>query len=265
MSKNTRTAVLLCSFGTSYKEARENSLEQIFRDIKKAFSGNMLWYQAYTSNMIIRKLAGRQEHMDTVGEALERIVSDGAERLYIVPTHMLAGIEYEKLARETEKYKNILKEIRMTPPILAEEDDCRRLVPVLQEMLAFRKDCEYVLMGHGTEASANVRYAQMNQALQEAGLHNVRIASVEAKPDIENALKELSQRPHAEKVFLHPFMVVAGDHAHNDMVGEEDSFAVKLRDAGYQVEVCIRGLGEYPRFRELYVDRLADMLDKNET
>lgn len=260
-----KTAVLICSFGTSYKEARENSLEQIFRDMKKAFPGDILWYQAYTSNMIIRKLAGGQEHMDTVGEALERIAADGAERLYVAPTHMLAGIEYEKLVRETKKHRNAFQELRMTAPILAGEEDCRRLVPVLQEMLAFREDWEYVLMGHGTEASANIRYAQMNQAFREAGLPNVRIASVEAKPDIEDALKELAQRPHVEKVFLHPFMVVAGDHAHNDMAGEEDSYAAKLKEAGYQAEVCIRGLGEYPQFRKLYADRLADLLNQNES
>lgn len=264
-----KTTILLVSFGTSYQAARENSLNKIFEDVKSAVEtgaqgvqgGETAFFQAYTSDIIIKKLAKEGVLIDTVEEALHKISAAGADRLYVVPTHMLAGIEYRKLLQELEPFREKFQAVTVTPAVLQHEEDCEELIPVLRQILRFREDREYILMGHGTEAEANERYGQMNEALAREGLHNVRIASVEARPDILDAIEELRKRGTGKPVVLHPFMVVAGDHAHNDMAGEVDSFAAALRHEGYQVETVVKGLGEYAAFRSLYVERLREAME----
>lgn len=249
-----KKAAVLVSFGTSHEDARKSSLEAIYREIS-AVDSDIFVYQAYTSGMILDKISKENLYIDTVDEAVKKALDDGAEVLYVIPTHMIPGIEYQKMLGMLEKYRPDFQKIQVTTPILNSEADCKKLIPVLKEMLEFYDDYEYILMGHGSEDEANVRYAQMNQAFVESGFHNVRIASVEAKPDLDDAMAELENRKKKKKVILHPFMVVAGDHAKNDMAGEAESYVSKLREAGYETEVVIKGLGEYPQFRKIYVDK----------
>jgi sirohydrochlorin cobaltochelatase len=166
------------------------------------------------------------------------------------------------MVRVMETYRASFRELHIATPVLNKEEDCKRLVPVLCEMLAIQTDREYILMGHGTEDAANIRYEQMNQAIAEAGYDNVRIASVEAKPDLENAIAQIQKRRKAGMVVLHPFMVVAGDHANNDMAGCEDSYVTRLQALGYQTKAVIKGLGEYPQFRRIYVEKLRQILSE---
>lgn len=254
-----KTAVLLVSFGTSYAEARENSLESIYRELS-AIDGQISVYQAYTSGIIIQKLAGQQIQIDTVEEAVHKALDHQVRCLYVVPTHMIPGIEYQKLMQILEPYKSIFQKLEIASAVLDQEEDCKKLVPVLRDILGFRKEYEYILMGHGTEDDANIRYVQMNEAFARAGLTNVRIASVEARPNLTDAISYLQNAGKVDKVVVHPFMVVAGDHARNDMAGEDDSYVAELQSLGYQVEAVIKGLGEYPQFRQIYVDKLKEML-----
>lgn len=255
-----KPAILFISFGTSYPEAQKNSLDCIFHDLETAGNG-MPVFMAYTSGMIIKKLAQEEKlHIDTVQEAAERALAAGIDRLYVICSHMIPGIEYEKMKCVLEQYRASFAEIRIASPVLGEEEDCARLVPVLQDMLQPEPEKTWILMGHGTEDSANVRYEQMNRAFERAGLQNVRIASVEAKPDLEDALRFLHDCGRRGEVIVHPFMVVAGDHAHNDMAGEADSYVTRLEEAGYPVRAVVKGLGEYPQFRAIYVDKLKKMM-----
>lgn len=255
-----KEAILLISFGTSYKKARENSLDCIFRELEEAGNGIPV-FMAYTSGMIIQKLEKEEQmHVDTVQEAVERALGAGAERLFVIPSHMIPGIEYDKMVRTLEPYKGAFAEIKIASPVLGEEKDCDGLIPVLEDMLDFQQEYIYILMGHGSEDDANIRYEQMNAALCRAGLWNVRIASVEAKPDLEDALRFLGECDKIKKVIVQPFMVVAGDHAHNDMAGEEDSYVTRIRREGYPVEAVVKGLGEYSRFRSIYVEKLKNLM-----
>lgn len=256
-----KSAVLLVSFGTSYKNARENSLECIDRDLREA-GGGIGVYQAYTSGMIIKSLSIQNIHINTVEAAVREILNERVERLYVIPTHMIWGSEFQKIMDLSEQFRPYFKELKVASPVLAEREDCDRLIPVLKEMLQFRTGYEYILMGHGTFADANVRYQQMNEALIRAGLFNVRIASVEAKPDLTDAIADLRKRQITGKVKVHSFMVVAGDHARNDMAGEENSYVTCLREAGYKVEAVVKGLGEYPQFRNIYVNKFKDLLER---
>lgn len=277
-----KKAILFVSFGTSYREARQKSLDCIEAELVRA-GGGIPVFLAYTSGMIIQKLAEEERiHIDTVQEAMEKAAQTGAGILYVIPTHMIPGIEYDKMVRTLQQYGGAFAEVKIASPVLGEESDCDRLIPVLQRMLDFRQENSYILMGHGSEDEANVRYEQMNAALWRAGLTNVRIASVEAKPDLEDALRFLGEydrmtaeaagrpagmsgetlRQRSARVIVQPFMVVAGDHAHNDMAGENtDSYVSRIRRAGYPVEAVVKGLGEYPQFRALYVEKLRALME----
>lgn len=255
-----KEAILFVSFGTSYREAWKNSLNCIKRELEKAGKGIPV-FMAYTSGMIIEKLKREEQlSVDTVQEAAQKAVLAGAERLYVIPTHMIPGIEYDKMVRVLDRYRDAFTELKIASPVLGEEQDCDSLVPVLQEMLGFEKEYTYILMGHGSEDRANIRYEQMNAAFYRAGLFHVRIASVEAKPDLGDALRFLQECDKIKKVIVHPFMVVAGDHAHNDMAGEADSYVSRIREAGYSAEAVMKGLGEYPQFRAIYVDKLQKLM-----
>ncbi|MEG1848047.1 MAG: sirohydrochlorin cobaltochelatase [Lachnospiraceae bacterium] len=254
-----KTAILLVSFGTCDPEVEAKSLFCIEREMAERY--DTVWVaQAYTSDMIIRRLATQQIIKYTVEEALIQARNHQIECIYVVPTHMIPGSEYHKICNLVEQYKTAFPVIRLASPVLAEEADCHKLVPLMAEMLHFSPQYEYILMGHGTKEDANIRYAQMNQAFWDAGLHYVRIASVEAEPKIEDAMLALRGQKHGKKIVLHPFMVVAGEHAKKDMAGEKDSFVTRLSDAGYRVEVIMKGLSEYPQFRQQYLDKLKALM-----
>jgi len=257
-----KKAILLVSFGTSYKEARERSLECIYQDLC-GLGLQISVYQAYTSKVILEKLSGEGVSIYGVDEAVQEILSQGVENLVVTASHMIPGLEYQKMSRILKQYREKFQTLAVTPAILQREEDCKRLVPVLQDMLHFRKEYDYILMGHGTEDAANIRYQQMNDAFWEMGCENVQIASVEAEPGLERAMQRLLERGAGKKVILHPFMVVAGDHANNDMAGERDSYLTQLQKHGYQSEAIVKGLGEYPQFRRLYIERTRRALESS--
>lgn len=258
-----KKTILIVSFGTSHPDARRRSLDLIVRDVQELVGNSMSVYQAYTSGMILNALARDGVQIPTVEEAMKQILTDGTEELIVVPTHMIPGIEYHKMLDVLEKFRSRLERLTVTTTLLENQRDCETIVPILQDMLSFKPDVEYILMGHGTEADANIRYEQMNEAFVKAGLTNVRIASVEAKPDIHDALRRLNKIRHQRTVYsvvVQPFMVVAGDHAKNDMAGLEDSYVTRLRKAGFQVEAVIKGLGEYPQFRKIYLEKIKKVI-----
>lgn len=255
-----KKAILLVSFGTSYREARERSLECIYRDLC-GLDLQIPVYQAYTSRMILEKLSGEGLSIYGVEEAVQEILWQGVASLVVTASHMIPGMEYQKIFRILEPYQDKFPELVVTPAILQQQEDCRRMVPLLRDMLHFQKEYDYILMGHGTEDAANIRYRQMNDAFWKMGYENVQIASVEAEPGLRQAVQRLSERGAGKKVILHPFMVVAGDHANNDMAGKENSYLTELQKLGYTAEAVVKGLGEYPKFRQLYIERTRKALN----
>lgn len=255
-----KAAVLLVSFGTSYKEAREKSLDCICRDLAQVYEGAYV-YQAYTSNIIIKKLAKSNIKIYNVDEAVKAILEENVQNLYVVSTHIIPGHEYNKLLKMLEKYRSEFKSVKVAVPLLNDRSDCDKIVSLLKGIFDFNKNYEYVLMGHGTDAEANIRYEEMNEAFKKECLTNVHIASVEARPDIDDAIAEMKNRKNIEKVIVHPFMIVAGDHANNDMAGEKDSYVSILNEHGYNTEAIVKGLGEYHEFRKIYVDKLIEMIE----
>ena len=250
---NNKKAILVVSFGTSYKETREKTIDQIELDIQNYFP-NYKVYRAFTSNMIIKKLKRVYDlSIDTVSEALNRIVNDGVNDLIVQPTHIINGIENDFMISEIEKFKLKFNSIKIGSPLLTSTSDYIDLVETIIDEYSFIKDDEaLVCMGHGTEHHANSAYISLDYIFKAHDKKNFFIGTVEGYPEIDIIVKALKKfKP--SKVYLVPLMIVAGDHANNDMAGEEDSFKTKLQDEGFEPECIIKGLGEYEDIRKIYI------------
>ncbi|MDO4344273.1 MAG: sirohydrochlorin cobaltochelatase [Eubacteriales bacterium] len=254
MSIQSERAILAVSFGTSYKDAREKNIDRIEEEIRRSFPERRV-YRAWTSGMIRKKLRERDGiAIDDVGEALWRMKEDGIRRVTVQPTHVMNGIENEKMLKEILPFRDEFEEILVGAPLLATEKDSREAAEVLsREWKEIPKEEALVLMGHGTEHCANHVYAALDDMLKDMGSANIFVGTAEAHPSVDTLLRRVeAYRPVA--VHLAPFMIVAGDHAKNDMSGDgEDSWASRFKSAGYPVVCHMKGLGEYPGIRKMFV------------
>lgn len=253
-----RKAILVVSFGTSYQDTREKTIGAVEREIQAAFPEHE-FRRAYTSPTIRRILKERDGiAVDSVEEALERLAEEGYRSVIVQTTHVICGFEYERMAETTERFRDRFSELICGMPLLSSEQDYKDVVRALAEGLAeFRSPgTDIVLMGHGTEHAANESYYRLQQAFAEAGMEDFLVGTVEASPTLENMVKLVKQRG-SRHVVLTPFMLVAGDHACNDMAGDdEDSWKSKFLRDGYRAECVLRGLGEYGAVRRIYVEHI---------
>ena len=252
-----KIGVLLVSFGSSYKETREKNIEKMAKFLQNKIGVEKI-YQAYTSDIIRKILKDRDgiEVMD-VSEALESMKSDGVEKVYIQPTHIIDGIENNKMYSIAESYKNEFESIKIGAHLLDSDEDYNKVALGLwDEMKDIVKDDILLLMGHGSEHQANDSYLKLQQCFIDNGISNVFIFTVEGSPLIDDIIKDVESQ-NKKKVTLLPFMFVAGDHAINDMAGDdEDSVASLLKERGYKVNSLIKGLGEFEFIRDLYLEHL---------
>ena len=217
----TERAVLAVSFGTSHRDTLEKNIAAIEAELAAAFPERTV-RRAFTSGMILRKLAGEGTHIDNVPQALERLLAEGCTDVVVQPTHVMNGEERDKMMAHALLY-----------------------------------------MGHGSEHQANSAYALMEYAFHDLGRKDVVIGTVEGYPGFGEALRRLKERPQVRRVELRPLMTVAGDHAKNDLAGdEEDSWRRRLEAEGYETVCVLTGLGEHPAVRALFVEhaRQAEQL-----
>lgn len=262
--KEEKTAVLVVSFGTSYNDSRDITIGAIEEAIAKAFPDYEV-RRAFTSQIIIDKLKERDGlEIDNVEEALDRAVADGITTLVVQPTHLMDGYEYTDLSDALEQYKDKFDKVVIGAPLLTEDADYDAVIAAITAHTASYDDGETAIcfMGHGTEAASNVVYSTLQDKLTAAGYENYYIGTVEAEPSIDDVLEALNAKGTYKKVVLEPLMVVAGDHANNDMAGdEEDSWKTILTDAGYEVECLIEGLGQISEIQQIYVQHTQAAVD----
>ncbi|MBS6215643.1 MAG: sirohydrochlorin cobaltochelatase [Clostridiales bacterium] len=247
-------ALLMVSFGTSYPETLEKNISRIEAAVSAALPGRDL-FRAFTSGMILRKLAQRDGvHIDNVDQALERLARQGYEDVLLQPTHILNGEEYDKLCAQAEPWRGRFARFAVGNPLLTTAEDYLAAADAVMESIpAPGADEALVFMGHGSAHFANSAYALLEYALHDRGWDRAFLGTVEGYPALDQVLRRLRERSGVRRVRLQPFMVVAGDHAANDMAGgEEDSWKSRLEREGYAVECVLRGLGEYPAFRALF-------------
>ncbi len=250
-----KNALLVASFGTTHPETLEKNIVPIERDMAAAFPG---WTvrRAFTSGKVIHVWNRRDgKQIDTVDEALARLVEEGFERTIVQPTHILNGEELEKLEAQAMPYKERFKGLAVGKPLLASLADQQATARILLEVLpAPEPDRAVVLMGHGTAHFSNAAYAQLEYVLHDLGRADVFIGTVEGYPALEQVQKRVASRK-AKAVTLLPLMVVAGEHAANDMAGDgSGSWKKRFEAAGCAVDCVIRGLGELPAIRALFVE-----------
>lgn len=248
-----KTAIVVVSFGTSHLETCERNIGAIERDLGASFPGWEL-RRAFTSGMIVKKLRSRDNvRIDTVTEALDKLVREGFDFALLQPTHVLNGEEFDGLVSDAAGFADRLS-LRIGAPLLTDAADYRRLAQALAQVFPAEPGAAVCLMGHGTAHFADAAYAALDYHFKDLGRDDVFVGTVEGSPDLETLLRHVSAHG-AKRVTLAPLMVVAGDHAVHDMAGDgSDSWKTAFEAAGYAVTCVLKGLGEYQKIRDIYVE-----------
>jgi len=258
--------LLVLSFGTSYNDSRRLTIGAIENDLEKAFPDYAV-RRGFTANIIIDHVQRRDGILiDDVDAALNRAVNNGVKTLVVQPTHLMHGLEYDELVEAVSEYADAFEQVVFGEPLLSSDEDFSRVEKAITEWTAEYDDGETAIcfMGHGTEAASNAVYQKMQDLLTADGYTNYFVGTVEAEPSLEDVLAAI-QAGNYKRVILEPLMVVAGDHANNDMAGdEEDSWKTAFEAAGYEVECLLRGLGENEAIREIYVEHAQAAIDSLE-
>lgn len=277
--------ILVVSFGTSFNDSRAQDIGGIEKAIAAAYPD---WSvrRAFTAQIIINHVQARDgEKIDNMDQALERAVANGVKNLVIQPTHLMHGAEYDELKEAADAYVDKIDSIVIAEPLLGEVGSDATVINADKKAVAEAivaqavadsgkgslEDAEkdgiaYVFMGHGTAHTAKVSYSQMATQMKELGYKNVFIGTVEGEPEetaCENVIEDVKAAGY-KKVILRPLMVVAGDHANNDMAGDDDDSWKSMFNASGafdSVDCQIAGLGRIKTIQDLYVAHTGEALD----
>ena len=244
-----KKAILVTSFGTSHRDTREKCLDSIQREVEEKYGSENV-ERAYTSGIIRRIIEKKEEvHIFDQKEGLKVLKDKGFEEIITMSLHILDGIEYSKL---DDKFGKISK------PLLADDEDFKKIVEN-KEFNDLEDDDAIVFMGHGTESEADYAYQKLQKEYLKAGKSNIFIATVEGEVTIKDIIEKMKGKGF-KKILLKPFMIVAGDHAKNDMSSDnEDSWKTMLKNEGYEVTSVLKGMGEYKFIREMFMDKLKEV------
>ncbi len=257
-----KPVILVVSFGTSYNDSREATIGAIEKLAQESFPDYEV-RRAFTSQTIIDKLKSRDGlEIDNVEQAMDRLVKDGVQDVVIQPTHVMNGKEYDQMTAAIAPYRDKFASFKVGVPLLTASKDYKELVEEIAAELPKTKDGEaIVFMGHGSDHYAESAYAAMDYVFKDMGYKNVFVGTVEGYPDLETVMRHVADFG-ATKVTLLPLMIVAGDHANNDMAGDEEgSWKMAFKSAGYEVEPIIKGLGEYKGVQEHFVRHIQDAIN----
>ena len=255
--------LLVISFGTSFNDNRRLTIGAIEEAMEEAFPDYSV-RRGFSSNIIIDHVNSRDGILiDDVEAALNRAVDNGVKTLVIQPTHLMDGLEYQDVEAMVAEYADSFEQVVMGEPLLSSEKDFDAVAAAITDATSEYDDGQTAIcfMGHGTEAESNEVYAKMQEKLTELGFENYYVGTVEAAPTLDDVLAAVQEGEYT-KVVLQPLMVVAGDHANNDMAGEEEgTWKTTFEDAGYEVECVLSGLGEIPAIQDLYVAHAQAAID----
>jgi sirohydrochlorin cobaltochelatase len=253
-----KKGILLVAFGSTVPEAQV-SFENIDRSVKKAFPGVEV-YWAYTSRIIIAKMAKEGKNLSTPVEALAAMMGEKFTHVAVQALHVIPGEEFHGLAQNVRRFEGMSKGIEKVSvgyPLLATSEDLQRVAEAIIKIIPpdRKKKDAVVFMGHGTHHPADVYYAALNYHVQKLD-PNIFVGTVEGWPEIDDVIKDL-KKGGLKKAYLMPLMSVAGDHARNDMVGpEENSWKSILEREGIKCEPVLKGLAEYQEFVDIWLDHL---------
>lgn len=261
-----KKAILVISFGTSHLEALKNSIEKIENKIKDEFKEYNV-FRAFTSHFIIKKLKEKSDlDILTPDKALEDLKLRGYDEVIVQPLHLIPGEEFDYIKGIVERRKNDFKALKLGRPIFFYQgmnglpEDYSLFIDSIKEVLDGEEGV--ILFGHGTEHPSNAVYGMLQTVLVDEGYENVFVATVEGYPTISNVVKRIKNKG-IKKVKLVPLLLVAGDHAKNDMASDEDgSLKSLLQKEGIEVKLHMYGLGEFDKFDGLYINRIYDSIEE---
>lgn len=260
-----KKAILVVSFGTSHLDALKNSIEKIEEKVREEFKQYDV-FRAFTAHMIIKKLRERDGlYILKPEESLEKLKAEGYEEVIIQPLHIIPGEEFDYIKGIAERHNADFKTIKVGRPIFFYQgidevpQDYTLFIESIREVL--ENEESVVLFGHGTAHASNAVYGMLQTVLEDEGYENVFVATVEGYPSIETALRRMKKRG-VKKTKLVPLLLVAGDHAKNDMASDEDdSLKSILQREGIEVSLHLHGLGEVDKFDDLYINRIHDTIE----
>lgn len=278
--------ILVVSFGTSFNDSRVADIKGV-EDAIAAANPDWSVRRAFTAQIIINHVQARDdEKIDNMDQALERAVKNGVKNLVVQPTHLMHGAEYDELSEAVEKYKDKFESVKIAEPLLGEvgsdatvvNEDKKAVAEILTKEAvekagydsldaAKEEGTAFVFMGHGTSHTAKISYSQMQSQMTALGYENVFIGTVEGEPEdtsCESVIEKVSAAGY-KNVILRPLMVVAGDHANNDMAGsDDDSWLSQFKASGKfdKIDTQINGLGEIEGIQKLYVEHTAAAMSK---
>lgn len=261
---NTNTdkkALLVVSFGSSFIDNRAASIDATEAALVEAFP-DYDKFTAFTSQIIIDIYRDRdQVEYYNVTEAMALIKKEGYGEVLVVPTHVINGEEYDQMCEAIEPFEDEFASIIMSKPLLTQVSDYERVAQAIaSELPEVDEQTAVVLMGHGTHHHANSAYPSLDYVFKHNVNEHIYVGTVEGSPDFNNVAEDLENKGY-EKVLLMPLMVVAGDHAHNDMAGdEEDSWKIMFKSLGYDVDILMKGMGELPAIQKLYVEHANEAI-----
>jgi sirohydrochlorin cobaltochelatase len=257
-----KPVILVVSFGTSFNDSREKTIGAI----EKAIAGAYPQYEvrrAFTSQIIIDRINQRDGiKIDNVQEAMLRLKQDGVQSVVVQPTHIMEGFEYDDLIKEIKPFEGDIKEIKYGLPLLNSDKDFNDVIDIITALTNqyADNDTAIVFMGHGTEHPANKAYSKLDEMLKARGFSHYYIGTVEANPSLDDIITALDNAP-VPRIVLEPLMIVAGDHANNDMAGsEDDSWKSILESKGYEVITILKGLGEEPGIQQMFIRHAGDAM-----
>ena len=263
-AKAPKPVILVVSFGTSYNDSRHITIGAIEDAIRETYPDYDV-RRAFTAQIIIDKLAERDGIViDNFEQAMDKLVEEGVQKVIVQPTHLMAGYEYTDVLNSLQSnYADKFEAIVLGDPLLTSDEDYSEVVEGICDATAEYDDGQTAIcfMGHGTEADSNEDYTHLQQVLTDAGHTSYFVGTVEATPTFDDVV-EAAQAAGFTKAVLRPLMVVAGDHANNDMADTEDpdSFASKFIAAGFEVECVVEGLGQLVAIDDIYVRHVADAI-----
>ena len=246
------TALLMVHFGTTYDETRAKTIDAINEKAVKAFP-QLKVREAYTSRIVMKRLAQRGIRKDTPVDALLKLRSEGIKTVKVQPSYIIDGIEMDRLRQDVEQVRPFFDSIWVSTPLLYSVEDAEKVCDILvNRHPADSKKREHVLfIGHGTEGPATALYSQLDYMLRANGHSNYHVATIEGYPTQATALAQIKAMK-GKKVTLVPLLFVAGDHANNDISVE---WKEAFEKEGLAVDVKLEGLGEVPEIQEMYIRR----------
>ena len=264
MNKDLKNAILIINYGSDYAETKAKSTDMIYKEIVERYPEFPV-YEAFTNTRVVSlpEEMRRAGNYNLVEEAMDKMAEDGIEAVYCVMTFLVPVDEYYKALNVLKRYEPKFSLIKVTYPAMYELADCRRVAMAMIDSAKFDHDKAYILLGHGTANIADVLWEQIEEEIHSAGYDKVFLALLRGAPALPEAIGKLQNLRYDGEVTIVPIMVGAGYSVRSTLEVSTNPFLMRLRTAGFPVKTIIKGVGEYPEFREVFYEKLDKIMNED--